>query len=114
MDESMASHFSYIQQVSAPQELEQLLPRLQAVLAEVSGKRQGWARGSTLAFDMQGTMHPGPMRAKVSKHVGACLGLARRRRKVHLAGQGHGTTLHKLVPVHEPHCAHPPTRRRQT
>jgi hypothetical protein len=35
LDESMDSHFSYIQQVSAPQELEQLLPRLQAVLYQV-------------------------------------------------------------------------------
>ena len=35
LDESMDSHFSYIQQVSAPQELEQLLPRLQAVLNQV-------------------------------------------------------------------------------
>ena len=35
LDTSMDAHFSYIQQVSTPQELEQLLPKLQNVLYEV-------------------------------------------------------------------------------
>lgn len=35
MDESMSSHFEFIQSVSTPQELETLLPRLQAALTEV-------------------------------------------------------------------------------
>lgn len=35
LDESMDNHFTYIQDISTPQELEQLLPRLQSVLYEV-------------------------------------------------------------------------------
>ena len=35
LDQSMDSHFSFIQDVSAPQELDSLLPKLHATLAQV-------------------------------------------------------------------------------
>ncbi len=41
MDESMSTHFEFIQGVSTPQELEQLLPQLQALLYEVCSPRAG-------------------------------------------------------------------------
>ena len=34
LDQSMSSHFGYIQSVSTPQELDQLLPQLQAMLMQ--------------------------------------------------------------------------------
>jgi hypothetical protein len=41
LDESIAQHFDYIQRVSTPQEVQQLLPALQHALSEV-GAMHGW------------------------------------------------------------------------
>ena len=41
LDQSMDSHFSFIQDVSAPQEMGDLLPKLHATLAQVRVGHQG-------------------------------------------------------------------------
>ena len=41
LDQSMDSHFSFIQDVSAPQELGDLLPKLHATLAQVRVGMEG-------------------------------------------------------------------------